>query len=353
MTQLHDQISSSESEGVFNEFIEEQLDHLVENIISEGDITAFGERGSEVIVEVDDIIAPSFSYGEEGEGGGGAAGPGRDPGKIRFSVPFRVMMERIGKSLNLPNLTKEGKGRIKEFTNEFKTFAPIGTVMDKKRTFKRALRTSVGLKLYNPADEQYEVQIRRRDKRFKVPERVERPKYHAVVFYMGDISFSTYGERLKLQKRLVNFIQNWIDYQYGTKNVDHRFFVHDSEAYEVQENQFYSVSNAGGTLASPVFQLVCQVALNEYDPGITNYYAFYFGDGELFDDDAKNIVKLLDETMRPVFNRIGVVEVQPGRLSLLNRQVATQFHRDAVVRLSELNDRLETIEVIKILFAER
>ena len=51
--------------------------------------------------------------------------------------------------------------------------------------------------------------------------------------------------------------------------------------------------------------------------------------------------------------RIGIVEVQPGRLSLLNRQVATQFHRDEVIRLGELNDRLETIEVIKTLFTER
>ena len=38
--------------------------------------------------------------------------------------------------------------------------------------------------------------------------------------------------------------------------------------------------------------------------------------------------------------------------SLLNRQIATQFYRDSIIRLGELNDKLETIEVIKTLFAE-
>ena len=72
----------------------------------------------------------------------------------------------------------------------------------------------------------------------------------------------------------------------------------------------------------------------------------------MFADDATEIVKILAEHLRPIFNRIGVIEVQPGRLSLLNRQIATQFYRDSIIRLGELNDKLETIEVIKTLFAE-
>ncbi len=349
-----DSISSSESEGAFNEFIEDQLENLVDSILTEGDLTSVGDRGSDVIVEIDDIIAPTFTYGDEGGGGGsGGAGPGRGGGKIRFSVPFDFLMERVSRSLRLPNLKKEGKGRIKEVTHEFKTFGPVGAVLDKKRTFKRALKTSIGMEVYRPEVGKHTIEFHRRDRRYKVPERVEKPKFKAVVFYMGDISFSTYGERLKLEKRLVGFIQHWIDFNYGAKNVEHRFFVHDAEAHEVQEEDFYQVGNSGGTLAAPVYQLVHQVATNEYDPASTNFYGFYFGDGELFDEDAKEIVTVLEDQMRPIFNRIGIVEVQPGRLSLLNRQVATQFHRDQVIRLGEINDRLETIEVIKTLFAER
>ncbi|HCV85600.1 MAG TPA: hypothetical protein DGB85_03290, partial [Deltaproteobacteria bacterium] len=119
-----------------------------------------------------------------------------------------------------------------------------------------------------------------------------------------------------------------------------------------QAEQFYQVGNSGGTHAAPVYQLIHRIATNEYDPASTNFYGFYFGDGEIFDDDAKEIVEILEEHLRPIFNRVGVVEVKPSRLSLLNRQIATQFYRDSIIRFGELNDKLETIEIIKTLFAE-
>lgn len=350
-----DKINSSESEGAFSEFINDQLEEQVETIINEGDLSNVGGRNSDVIIEMDDIQVPAFIYGDEGGGQGrGNQGPGNDRGgKMRFSLPFEKFMELIAAKLRLPDLTKEGRGRIKEVSYEFKTFGQVGVILDKKRTFKRALKTNLGMGLYDPMAGKYDVQVRRRDRRYKVPERVEKPKYKAVVFYMGDISYSTYGERLELEKRLVNFIQNWLDFNYGRGNVEHRFFVHDMDAYEVQAEEFYNVSNMGGTQAAVAFDLVYQVAFNEYDISSTNYYAFYFGDGELFDDDARKILETIESSMHPLFNRIGIVEVQPGRLSLLNRQVATRFNNDRIIRLGEINDKTETIDVIRTLFGEK
>ena len=349
-----DKISSDESEGAFNEFIESQLEDFVEGILSDGDLTEFGERGSDLIVELDDIQPPSFVYGDEGQGGGkGGKGPGQGGGKMSFTVPLGKLMELIAQQLNLPDLTKEGKGRIKQVSYEFKTFGQLGIILDKKRTFKRALKSSIATEVYAPDQGKYDVLFRRRDRRYKVPKRIEKPKYKAVVFYMGDISYSTYGERLELEKRVVKFIHHWLDYSYGPKSVEHRFFVHDMEAYEVLPENFYRVNNVGGTRASIVFDLVSQIAVNEYEPATTNYYAFYFGDGELFSDDAKEIVEILENQMRPFFNRIGIVEVQPSRSSHLNAKVETRFRGDSVVRLGELKHKKDTITVIKNLFGAR
>lgn len=350
-----DSINSSESEGAFNNYIEDQIDKLVEEMINEGDMTQIGDRGSDIIVEMDDIQAPTFVYGDEGGGGGsGGAGPGTGGGgRMRFNLPFSFLMEKLAERLKLPNLNKLGQGKIKEVSHEFKTFGPTGVILDKKRTFKRALKTSIGTGVYDPQNGKHEVHFRKQDRRYKQTVRVEKPKYKAVVFYMGDISYSTYGERLELEKRLVSFIHAWLDFNYGPKNVEHRFFVHDMQAYEVQPHEFYNVSNVGGTQASGVFELIHQVAFNEYDTNATNFYGFYFGDGELFDDDARQILTILEEDLRPLCNRIGLVEVQPGRLSLLNRQVATRFHRDSIIRLSEIKNRSETVDVIKTLFGER
>jgi len=351
---FEDKISSDESEGAFNEFVEDQLSDMIEGIISDGDLTEIGGRGSDIIVELDDIAPPVFVYGDDGKGSGGTGkGPGSQGGKMRFSLNFESLMDLVAKKLQLPDLVKEGSGKIKEVSYEFKTFGQVGVILDKKRTFKRALKTSVATQTYQPEKGRYDVMVRRRDRRYKVPLRVEKPRYRAVVFYMGDISYSTYGERLELEKRLVSFIQLWLDYNYGPGRVDHRFFVHDVDAYEVLPEEFYKVSTAGGTKASIVFDLVSQVAFNEYDTSTTNFYGFYFGDGELFADDAKQIVEILSKAMRPLFNRIGIVEVQPSRASHLITQVATRFNRDRVIRMGELKHRKDTVEVIRKLFGER
>jgi uncharacterized sporulation protein YeaH/YhbH (DUF444 family) len=129
--------------------------------------------------------------------------------------------------------------------------------------------------------------------------------------------------------------------------------VHDVEAYEVSAEDFYRVSTAGGTRAAPVFDLVSQVAFNEYDVSSTNFYGFYFGDGEVFEGDSEEIVEILRDSMRPVFNSVGLVEVKPSRYSYLNREVEKAWPIDRVVRLAEIKEKRQTIDVIKTLFGER
>jgi uncharacterized sporulation protein YeaH/YhbH (DUF444 family) len=351
-----DKINSNESEGAFNEFIDDRLKDMVENIINDGDLSSFGDRESDIIVETDDISPPRFSYGDDGGGGAGGRGqdgPGDGSERIRFSLPFDRLMELIAEKLRLPNLLKEGQGKIKEVSYEFKTFGTAGVILDKKRTFKRALKSNIATGGYKPDEGDYDILIRRRDRRYKLPERVEKPKYKAVVFYMGDISYSTYGERLELEKKMVGFIHNWLNYNYGADNVEHRFFVHDSEAHEVSEGNFFKVKNAGGTKASIVFDLVSQVAFNEYDPDTTNFYGFYFGDGELFSNDADDIADILNKDMFPIFNRIGIVEVKPSSISNLVEKLRERYADDKVIRLDRVESKKEIIKAIKNLFGEK
>ena len=348
-----DKISSNESEGAFNDFIEDKIEDAIEDVLNEGGLDTLGDRGSEIIIEMDDIVPPTFVYGDEGQGGGkGGRGPGREGGKIVFNIPFNRFMELIAEKLRLPNLKKEGKGKIKEVSYEFKTFGPTGVILDKKRTFKRALRSSIGMRKYDPAKGKRTVEFMRRDRRYKIPERVETPKYKAVVFYMGDISYSTHGQRLEMEKRLVNFIKNWLDYNYGVNNVEHRFFVHDVKAYEVQENDFYRVGNIGGTRAYIAFDLIYQIAFNEYDVSSTNFYGFYFGDGEVFGSDSKDIAAILRESICPVFNRVGVVEVLPSQWSKLVLDLSKDFSKDKIVRLSKIHRKADTVNAIKSLFQD-
>lgn len=342
-----DKIESGESEGMYNEFVSDRIEDKVEEIISNG----FDADGSEVVIELGDIESPTFVYDNDQEGDGGRGNqPGTENEGLKFGIGFNKFMEAVARRFKLPNLIKEGNGKIKETSLEFKTYGPTGTILDKRRTFKRALKTSVATGEYNPSEGKFDILIRRKDKRFKLPETVEKPKYKAVVMFIGDVSYSTYGQRLEQEKKYVSFIQAWVNYNYGKKNVDYRFFVHEAKSYEVGESQFYNVSNAGGTMAAPAFQQVCDIATTEYDPSTTNIYVFYFGDGELFGDDANNIAELLIENSK-YFSRIGVVEVLP-QFSCLYDTLDEKLNcgRGRIVAIAKHKESKDIIDNIKILF---
>jgi uncharacterized sporulation protein YeaH/YhbH (DUF444 family) len=346
---LEDKIDSNESEGFYNEFVKDRIEDKIEEIIEAGIET----DGSEIVVELGDIESPTFTYGDPEDGkGSGTGGPGRDSGGLKFSIPFDKFMEMVAKKFKLPNLCKEGKGKIKDISHEWKTYGPTGSILDKKRTYKRALKSNIAMGNYSPKDGKFDFQIRKRDKRYKLPEIVEKPKYKAVVMFIGDVSYSTYGQRLEQEKKYVAFIQNWINYNYGKKNVDYRYFVHEAKAYEVSHEDFYRATNSGGTMASPSFELASDIATNEYDVDSTNLYLFYFGDGELFDDDADNIAKIINEKGH-YFNRIGITEVLPHYYSILHktldREVSSDL-RSKRVSLAIHGDPKDIIKNIKLLF---
>ena len=119
------------------------------------------------------------------------------------------------------------------------------------------------------------------------------------------------------------------------------------------EDDFFKITNAGGTRASVVFDLVANVAFNEYDPETTNFYGFYFGDGELFSNDAEEIGEILNRDLFPIFNRIGIVEVKPSSISNLVERLKEKYADDDVIRLDRVESKKEIIKVIKNLFGEK
>ena len=98
--------------------------------------------------------------------------------------------------------------------------------------------------------------------------------------------------------------------------------------------------------------MVSSIALSEYDPNSTNFYGFYFGDGELFEDDPKEILGIISDRLRPYFNRIGVVEVLPSSYSNLIKKLKARYANDPIVRLSEIKKSEQIVQVIKNLFKE-
>ena len=349
-----DKIDSGESEGQFNTYVDDLIKDNVQDLIDDGD---FEVNGDNVVIESpDNIEAPTFVFDddEDGEGGGGPDSPGDKKEDIKFSYPFNDFFSIISEKLKLPNLSKDGKGKIKEISEKFNTFGQNGVILDKRRTFKQALKSSIALGDYDPYNGKYDVLIKRKDKRYKNTSRIEKPKYKAVVFFVGDISWSTYGERLEIEKKLVNFIRNWVNFCYGPGNVTHRYFVHHIESYEVDESNFFKTNNAGGTRAFPAFDMVYNTAINEYPVDMTNFYLFYFGDGELFADDPKNISEIILNNYANCFSRVGICEIKPSSFSSLNN-IKDDFddNKNNIAKFVSIHNTNQIVETIKELFKER
>ena len=73
---------------------------------------------------------------------------------------------------------------------------------------------------------------------------------------------------------------------------------------------------------------------------------------ELFEDDQREVVQIVDQTLRPYFNRIGLVEILPSHFSSLNKHARSRYPNDRVVRLAEIKQKSQTLQVIKTLFGE-
>ena len=108
-----DRITSDESEGFFNDFIEEQLNDLVEDIINEGDLDRADASGSDLIVEMDDIEPPTLVYGDQRRVAAVQAravvSQATEKGKLKFEIPFERFMELVADKLRLPRPIKRGQ----------------------------------------------------------------------------------------------------------------------------------------------------------------------------------------------------------------------------------------------------
>ena len=115
---IEDKINSNESEGAFNEFVEDQVENLIDDIINEGDMEQLGTGDSQIVIEMDDITPPVFEF--DSGGGGGAGGRGRKPGKegdkIKFTLPYRRFLELVARKLghlrSIPEQTRKPLQRI-------------------------------------------------------------------------------------------------------------------------------------------------------------------------------------------------------------------------------------------------
>jgi sporulation protein YhbH len=267
-----------------------------------------------------DVIARQPGQ-QQGQGTGKEAG--QEPGVDFYEAEFTIeeLAQMVFEDLHLPNLQDKGAKQVPSEVMDFNTITKRGLAgnLDRKRTILQAMRRNAregkGGKLV----------IREEDKRFKSWEMVTEPQRNAVIFAMRDVS----GSMGEFEAYICRSFYFWMLRFLRTKytNCEIVFITCHTEAKEVDEAQFFSLGDSGGTRMSSAYALAMDIIKKRYNPREWNIYPFLFSDGYNWGD--QECVELVRK-MLGIVNLIGYGEIgSDGWQSSLGFAPLGQAYEDA------------------------
>lgn len=301
-----------------------------------------GQRGGNTVkVNLKSIQIPEFRYdprrmGGLGQGNGAIGTPikpgqgshheakaGWGPGAHYPEVEIEVeeLAKIMGEELELPNIQPKGE-KTKTVTGEdYRDISTVGpeTLLIKKKAYKKGLIRQMLMNDTSdltPASIPPPIQVTpvKEDKRYLYSEPELTPEASAVIIFMRDASGSMTGEKTEILRQENYWIDLWLRVNYD--NLETVYILHDYQAQEVDEEDFYRLSTGGGTKISSAYQLSKKIIDRRFPPEDWNIYPFHFSDGENWSGDTeKNCVPLLRNELLPKCNIFCYGQVSLGRKS--------------------------------------
>lgn len=241
--------------------------------------------------------------GQKGNGQG--VKPGDEAGEEVYEqeVEIEEIVNMMLEDLGLPWL--EQKDNMVEVETENIVFTDIAEVgplsnVDRRRTIMENIKRNA---------KQGEVKIggfTNEDLRYKIWD-VEK-EYHsnAAVYMLMDRSGSMSDDKKYIAKSFFFWLAHFCRTKYS--NVDIHFIAHTTTAKIVPEEDFFSISNSGGTKVSSAFELAVQHINENHPPELWNNYVFAFSDGDNWPEDNKKCIKLVEELLG-VCSAVGYGEI--------------------------------------------
>jgi len=310
----------------------------LKQLIESGEIV--GQKGRDIVkIPLKSIRIPEFRYGRREQGGVGA-GPGeigqpiqvdeRGEGPPRpgrgsgghvpeVEIELQELAEILGEELRLPRIQPKGLRRTSRSGEEYQDVSLVGpeTLLRKRQAFRAALLRQLLLEECDDRPREGQsciVSPIREDKRYLYAAPQSRPEAAAVVVFMRDASGSMTGEKTEIIRQENYWIDLWLRGNY--QQLERVYILHDYEAQEVSEEQFYNLSTGGGTRISAAYQLCDKILERRFPVADWNIYPIHFSDGENWIGDTENnCVPLLKEKLLPKSNIFCYGQVTLGRRS--------------------------------------
>ncbi|HSF31886.1 MAG TPA: DUF444 family protein, partial [Candidatus Tectomicrobia bacterium] len=239
---------------------------------------------------VGDVVA------RDGQPGEGSEHPGNEPGDATYEAEISVeeLTRMMLEDLALPWLEDKEEQQITTITYNFDDIRRKGSManLDKKRTLLENLKR-------HAANKQPKVgAFDDADLRFKVWSVREEQHSNAAVYLLMDRSGSMTTEKKYIAKSFFFWLVRFLRLKY--KTVEMVFIAHDTEAQIVPEQDFFTISNSGGTMCSSAYRVALASILKYHPKARWNTYVFHFSDGDNWEEDNPRcqalVRQLLDHT---------------------------------------------------------
>jgi sporulation protein YhbH len=232
-------------------------------------------------------------------------GAGEEPGVDYYEAEVTVdeLAELIFSDLGLPNLKDKKQDQIHWESYRFTDVRKNGIMsnVDKKRTIMQNIKSNA-LKGVRGAGA-----IQPDDLRFKTWEVHHEPYSNAVVLAMMDTSGSMDTYKKYLARSFFFWMVRFLRTKYA--KVEIVFLAHHTEAKEVNEEEFFTKGESGGTRCSSVYRLALEIIGQRYPPSGYNIYPFHFSDGDNIPADNQLCLELVRQLLK-FSNMVGYGEVK-------------------------------------------
>jgi len=142
--------------------------------------------------------------------------------------------------------------------------------------------------------------------RIKVP----KPTTQAVMFCLLDVSGSMDQEKKDMAKRF--FILLYLFLERAYEKIEVVFIRHHTMATEVDENEFFTSRESGGTVVSSAHYLLLKILEERYAISDWNVYVAQASDGDNWDNDSSTCRDLLIKRIMPLVQYFAYVEITEG-----------------------------------------
>lgn len=364
---------SSVNRGRFIDRFKGQIRKAVADAVNKRGIRDL-DSGEKISISGKDIDEPQFGFGRGGvwetvrpgndrfsskdqidrppggAGGGGgkqASQEGESLDDFLFTLTKEEFYDIFFEELALPNLVKQHLARIEKFRQVRAGYAQSGVPanINLVRTMRGAAGRRVAVagpyatqlrSLQNehdalakevPEDDPELIRLRAAidrlrarmelvpfidpfDLRYNNRIRVPQPSTQAVMFCLLDVSASMDENRKNIAKRFFMLLYLFLTRNY--EKIEVVFIRHHTVASEVNEEEFFTSRESGGTVVSTALELMHKIVQARYPSSQWNIYAAQASDGDNWNSDSPRCGQILEQNLLPLLQYFAYIEITDG-----------------------------------------